>query len=138
MNRYLGGLTVCHALEFPHAAAHLTASAPAVSAPAVSAPAVSAPAVSEVGPVTGGSWAQASETSRPFSPRHQGAGATRVDHETQLDDALGEALAADGPFLVDVRIDPRSLAPASQRNAALAAKPAAHRERVFPSAGEPR
>ncbi len=70
--------------------------------------------------------------------RAQGAGATRVDHETQLDDALGEALAADGPFLVDVRIDPRSLAPASQRNAALAAKPAAHRERVFPSAGEPR
>jgi acetolactate synthase-1/2/3 large subunit len=52
--------------------------------------------------------------------RSQGARATRVHHEAQLDGALAEAMAADGPFVVDVRIDPRSKAPASLRNAALA------------------
>jgi thiamine pyrophosphate-dependent acetolactate synthase large subunit-like protein len=52
--------------------------------------------------------------------RAQGARAARVDHEVQLDAALADAMAADGPFVVDVRIDPRCKAPASLRNAALA------------------
>ncbi len=65
--------------------------------------------------------------------RAQGARAARVDHEAQLDGALAEAMAADGPFVVDVRIDPRSKAPASQRNAALAAKLSLNRERIFPA-----
>ncbi len=64
--------------------------------------------------------------------RAQGARATRVDHEGQLDDALAEAMAADGPFVVDVRIDPRCKAPASQRNAALAERLSLHHERTFP------
>ncbi|MGH7726312.1 MAG: thiamine pyrophosphate-dependent enzyme [Candidatus Eiseniibacteriota bacterium] len=63
--------------------------------------------------------------------RAQGARATRVDHEAQLDRALARAMAADGPFLIDVRIDRRSQAPASQRNAALAELSMRH-ERVFP------
>jgi thiamine pyrophosphate-dependent acetolactate synthase large subunit-like protein len=66
--------------------------------------------------------------------RAQGAGATRVDHEVQLDRALAEAMAADGPFVVDVRIDPRAKAPASLRNAALAEKLSLNRERTFPIA----
>ncbi|MEP7028407.1 MAG: thiamine pyrophosphate-dependent enzyme [Candidatus Eisenbacteria bacterium] len=52
--------------------------------------------------------------------RAQGAGATRVEHEMQLDAALEEAMTARGPFLVDVRIDPACKAPASLRNKALA------------------
>ena len=64
--------------------------------------------------------------------RAQGARATRVDHELQLDEALAEAMAADGPFVVDVRIDPGAKAPASLRNAALAAKLSPNRERIFP------
>jgi thiamine pyrophosphate-dependent acetolactate synthase large subunit-like protein len=55
-----------------------------------------------------------------------------VDHETQLDAALAEAMAADGPFLVDVRIDPTCKAPASRRNAALASRSTASPERTFP------
>ena len=64
--------------------------------------------------------------------RAQGADAIRVDRETQMHAALEEAMAADGPFVVDVRIDPRCKAPASLRNAALAGKLAPHRERIFP------
>jgi acetolactate synthase-1/2/3 large subunit len=66
-----------------------------------------------------------------FAPP-QGAGATRVDHEAQLDGALSDAMAADGPFLVDVRIDPASRAPASRRNAALAGRRTPGAERTFP------
>ena len=55
-----------------------------------------------------------------------------MDHETQLDSALAEAMAADGPFVIDVRIDPGCKAPASRRNAALAGKPAPGLERTFP------
>lgn len=66
--------------------------------------------------------------------RAQGARATRVDHEVQLDGAFEQAMAADGPFVVDVRIDPRCKAPASLRNASLAAKLSLNRERVFPIA----
>ena len=64
--------------------------------------------------------------------RAQGARATRVDRETQLDSALAEAMAADGPFVIDVRIDPTVLAPASRRNAALAGRLEANVERTFP------
>ena len=66
--------------------------------------------------------------------RAQGARATRVDHEVHLDGALAEAMAADGPFVVDVRIDPRCKAPASLRNASLADRLSLHRERTFPVA----
>lgn len=61
--------------------------------------------------------------------RAQGARATRVDHDSQLDQALAEAMAADGPFVVDVRIDPTCQSPASLRNAALAQS---SHERTFP------
>ena len=66
--------------------------------------------------------------------RAQGARAVRVEHETELGAALVAAMAAAGPFLVDVRIDPRSLAPASLRNSALAGRLAAGSERTFPVA----
>ncbi len=62
--------------------------------------------------------------------RAQGARATRVDCERELVAALDQAMTCHGPFLVDVRIDPESRAPAAQRNAGLAAVRA---ERVFPS-----
>jgi acetolactate synthase-1/2/3 large subunit len=64
--------------------------------------------------------------------RAQGACATRVDHETELDGALAEAMRANGPFVVDVRIDPTCKAPASLRNAALAQKLSLDHERTFP------
>lgn len=64
--------------------------------------------------------------------RAQGARATRVDHEVQLDAALAEAMAAHGPFVVDVRIDPRCKAPASLRNAALADMGSLKRDLTFP------
>jgi thiamine pyrophosphate-dependent acetolactate synthase large subunit-like protein len=64
--------------------------------------------------------------------RAQGACATRVDHEVQLDAAFAEAMVADGPFVVDVRIDPRCKAPASLRNAALANARAVERALTFP------
>lgn len=64
--------------------------------------------------------------------RAQGAGAIRVDHETQLDAALAEAMTADGPFVIDVRIDPACKAPASLRNAALAGTRSAPRALTFP------
>ncbi len=69
--------------------------------------------------------------------RAQGAAAVRVDHEDQLDEAMARAMAAEGPFVVDVRVDPGCRAPASQRNATLAANLAPNRERVFPMRDEP-
>jgi acetolactate synthase-1/2/3 large subunit len=51
--------------------------------------------------------------------RAQGAQATRVDRETELDAAFMAAMTATGPFAIDVRIDPRCQAPASLRNASL-------------------
>lgn len=66
--------------------------------------------------------------------RAQGARGIRVEHETTLDGALAEAMQTDGPCVVDVRIDPTSLAPASRRNAALAARLTTSRERTFPQA----
>ncbi len=65
--------------------------------------------------------------------RAQGARATRVDHEMQLDGVLAEAMAAEGPFVVDVRIDPQCKAPASRRNATLAGTLASPRELKFPA-----
>lgn len=64
--------------------------------------------------------------------RAQGAQATRVDHETQLNQALAEAMAANGPFVIDVRIDPRCKAPASQRNTSLADALSTPRDLRFP------
>ncbi|MDO8680491.1 MAG: thiamine pyrophosphate-binding protein [Acidobacteriota bacterium] len=64
--------------------------------------------------------------------RAQGARATRVDHEVQLDAALAEAMTADGPFVIDVRIDPRCKAPASLRNATLAGPRTGPRALTFP------
>ena len=69
--------------------------------------------------------------------RAQGAGAIRVDHEVQLDAALAEAMAADGPFVIDVRIDPRCKAPASLRNAALAGARSGPRALTFPLSAGP-
>lgn len=64
--------------------------------------------------------------------RAQGARATRVDHEVQLDAALEQAMTADGAFVIDVRIDPRCKAPASLRNASLAGKLAPQGALTFP------
>ena len=54
--------------------------------------------------------------------RAQGAGGMRVEDESDLDDALGHAMSAPGPFVVDVRIDPSRLAPAGARNRGLRAQ----------------
>jgi thiamine pyrophosphate-dependent acetolactate synthase large subunit-like protein len=64
--------------------------------------------------------------------RAQGARATRVDHETQLDAALAKAMASNGPFVIDVRIDPARKAPASLRNASLVATRSTSRAMTFP------
>ena len=64
--------------------------------------------------------------------RAQGARATRVDHEVQLDAAFAKAMTADGPFVIDVRIDPQCKAPASLRNAALAGSRPVPRALTFP------
>jgi acetolactate synthase-1/2/3 large subunit len=66
--------------------------------------------------------------------RAQGAQARRVDGELELDDAFDEAMSAEGPFVVDVRIDPLCDAPASRRNAALAGGHSTGVERTFPLA----
>ncbi len=47
--------------------------------------------------------------------RAVGADGTRVDCEDQLDDALRAAMAAEGPFVVDVRIDPNEASPLLKR-----------------------
>jgi thiamine pyrophosphate-dependent acetolactate synthase large subunit-like protein len=65
--------------------------------------------------------------------RAQGARATRVDHEVQLDAALAEAMTAEGPFVIDVRIDPSCKAPASLRNTALAGTRPVSRALTFPA-----
>jgi acetolactate synthase-1/2/3 large subunit len=65
--------------------------------------------------------------------RAQGAGAARVDHETQLAAALAEALASKGPFVIDVRIDPACGAPASLRNASLVATRSTPPAATFPA-----
>jgi acetolactate synthase-1/2/3 large subunit len=59
-----------------------------------------------------------------------GVRGTRVTDEHQLDKALGEALEADGPFLVDVWIDLSEQAPTNRRNDSL------QRQGVNPEAAE--
>ena len=66
--------------------------------------------------------------------RAQGASAIQVDRETDLDAAFIAALDADGPFVIDVRIDPGCLAPASRRNASLAGPSSPPRAMTFPVA----
>lgn len=48
-----------------------------------------------------------------------GADGVRVDKEEQLEDALKAAMDSDGPFVVDVRIDPSRQAPSKGRNQSL-------------------
>lgn len=48
-----------------------------------------------------------------------GGDGVRVEREAQLSSALNQALAARGPFVVDVLIDPAEMAPAARRNASL-------------------
>jgi len=57
--------------------------------------------------------------------RAQGADGVRVDAAGDLDAALRRALQADGPFVVDVLVDPGALAPANARNRGLARQLAA-------------
>jgi thiamine pyrophosphate-dependent acetolactate synthase large subunit-like protein len=52
--------------------------------------------------------------------RAQGADGVCVDDPRELDAALRRALRADGPFVVDVLVDPTALAPANARNRGLA------------------
>jgi acetolactate synthase-1/2/3 large subunit len=52
--------------------------------------------------------------------RAQGADGVRVADPRDLDAALRQALRADGPFVVDVLVDPTALAPANSRNRGLA------------------
>jgi acetolactate synthase-1/2/3 large subunit len=54
--------------------------------------------------------------------RAQGAGGVRVETERDLEGALEQAMAAAGPFVVDVRIDPSRMAPTGARNRCLRAQ----------------
>ncbi|WP_437912963.1 thiamine pyrophosphate-dependent enzyme [Sorangium sp. So ce302] len=51
--------------------------------------------------------------------RGMGADGVRVERETELDAALDVAVAAGGPFVVDVIVDPREEAPSYGRNDSL-------------------
>jgi acetolactate synthase-1/2/3 large subunit len=51
--------------------------------------------------------------------RGMGADGVRVEREADLDHALSEAMAARGPFVVDVIVDPRAPAPFHRRNQSL-------------------
>lgn len=53
--------------------------------------------------------------------RAMGAEGIRVEREADLDAALRRALASDKPCVVDVRIDPRELAPSARRHSTLSA-----------------
>ncbi len=48
--------------------------------------------------------------------RAVGGEGVRVEREVDLDEALRAAMSAPGPFVVDVRIDPRESAPSGRRN----------------------
>ena len=64
-----------------------------------------------------------------------GASGLRVDREAELAPALARAMAATGPFVLDVRIDPTRPAPSQGRNRALRAQiddAAKHRQVSFP------
>src|SRR5262249_30420077 len=64
--------------------------------------------------------------------RAQGADGVRLDRERDLDAALVRALSATGPFVVDVRIDRESQAPAAERNRSLVAQAPSSSEMSFP------
>jgi acetolactate synthase-1/2/3 large subunit len=51
--------------------------------------------------------------------RAVGADGARVEHELQLEAALERAMAARGPFVVDVWIDPTEAQPMNRRNSSL-------------------
>lgn len=51
--------------------------------------------------------------------RGMGADGVRVEREADLDKALTDAMAAKGPFVVDVLVDPRAPAPFHKRNQSL-------------------
>lgn len=51
--------------------------------------------------------------------RAMGCPARRVEQEGDLDDALAAAMRAEGPFLVDVLVDPDQPAPGTRRNQSL-------------------
>ncbi len=53
--------------------------------------------------------------------RSMGAGGMRVQREDDLEQALAQALAAEGPFILDVIIDPDQQAPTRGRNEGLRA-----------------
>src|SRR5262249_40043269 len=44
-----------------------------------------------------------------------GADGVRVEHEVDLEEAIGHAMAAAGPFVVDVLVDPEPRAPFTER-----------------------
>lgn len=54
--------------------------------------------------------------------RGMGADGIRIDNESDLEAALEKAIAAQGPFVVDVLIDPDRMAPSKGRNKGLAAQ----------------
>ncbi len=54
--------------------------------------------------------------------RAQGAAGLRVEREAELKPALRSAMASFGPFVLDVRIDPRQQAPSQGRNRGLQAQ----------------
>lgn len=54
--------------------------------------------------------------------RAQGAGGVRVSRESQLEEALEQAMRAEGPFVVDVLIDPEAPAPFLRRVTSLKAQ----------------
>lgn len=51
--------------------------------------------------------------------RGMGADGVRVEREVDVDPALAQAMAAKGPFVVDVIVDPRAPAPFHRRNQSL-------------------
>ena len=67
--------------------------------------------------------------------RAQGADGARVGNAGELDAALRRALRGDGPFVIDVLVDPAALAPANARNRGLARQlaPSGDGEVSFPT-----
>jgi thiamine pyrophosphate-dependent acetolactate synthase large subunit-like protein len=65
--------------------------------------------------------------------RAQGARGLRVQGEDELDAALAQAMAADGPVVVDVLVDLQARAPAGSRNRGLARQLAGAGEVSFPT-----
>ena len=64
--------------------------------------------------------------------RAMGAEGARVEREQDIGAALEQAMAARGPFVVDVLVDPDEIAPAMRRNESLADQGAAVQRRPDP------